>query len=185
MRGNRQVLLLVATLLFSAPTAAVETFELVVDGGRIETEVLPGQLMVSRDELLQWIEVAAHTVSRYYGRFPVSRARLRLVPVKGKSIRGTTWGGATPFIRVSIGDRVTSDELGADWKLTHEMVHLAFPHVGEQHAWIEEGLATYVEPIARGQLGALTSEDVWGRFVEGVPNGVAVGTDGGRDDRTG
>ncbi len=185
MRGNRQVLLLVATLLFTAPTAAVETFELVVDGGRIETEVLPGQLMVSRDELLQWIEVAAHTVSRYYGRFPVSRARLRLVPVKGKSIRGTTWGGATPFLRVSIGDRVTSDELGADWKLTHEMVHLAFPHVGEQHAWIEEGLATYVEPIARARLGALTSEDVWGRFVEGMPNGVAVGTDGGLDDRTG
>ncbi len=135
MRGNRQVLLLVATLLFTAPTAAVETFELVVDGGRIETEVLPGQLMVSRDELLQWIEVAAHTVSRYYGRFPVSRARLRLVPVKGKSIRGTTWGGATPFIRVSIGDRVTSDELGADWNLTHELERIfveADQAVGEE-----------------------------------------------------
>ncbi len=45
--------------------------------------------------------------------------------------------------------------------------------------------STYVEPIARAQLGALTSEDVWGRFVEGMPNGVAVGTDGGLDDRTG
>lgn len=186
MRGSRWAVLLVATLLYAAPPyAAVETFELVVDGGRIETEVLPGRLTVSRDELLHWIEVSAHAVGRYYGRFPVSRVRLRLVPQKGKLIHGTTWGGATPFIRVLIGDRVTSEELGTDWRLTHEMVHLAFPRVDERQAWIEEGLATYVEPIARAQIGALTNEEVWRRFLDGMPNGLAVGADSGLDDRTG
>ena len=64
------------------------------------------------------------------------------------------------------------------------MVHLAFPRVGERHAWIEEGLATYVEPIARAQLAALTSEDVCGRFVEGMPNGVAVLIAGGNIQQT-
>ena len=174
-------MLLCAARLYAAP----EKFELVVDGGRVETELLSGPLTVSRDELRDWIEAAANAVSRYYGRFPVNQIRLRLVPDKGKSIHGTTWGGATPFIRVLMGDGVTSEELGADWRLTHEMVHLAFPRVDERHAWIEEGLATYVEPIARAQIGTLTSEEVWGRFVEGMPNGVIVGTDAGLDDRTG
>ncbi len=41
-----------------------------------------------------------------------------------------------------------------------------------------------MEPIARAQLAALTSEDVCGRFVEGMPNGVAVLIAGGNIQQT-
>ena len=44
--------------------------------------------------------------------------------------------------------------------LTHEMVHLAFPSVDDKHHWIEEGIATYVEPIARIQAGNLKAEQM-------------------------
>jgi hypothetical protein len=45
--------------------------------------------------------------------------------------------------------------------MTHELLHTAFPDVSEQHHWIEEGIAAYVEPIARAQVGHLAAETVW------------------------
>jgi hypothetical protein len=61
------------------------------------------------------------------------------------------------------------------------MVHLAFPSVPAQHHWIEEGLATYVEPIARARIGELTPEKVWGDMVKGMPNGMPRPDDRGLD----
>lgn len=65
--------------------------------------------------------------------------------------------------------------------LTHEMVHLAFPSVAEEHHWIEEGSATYVEPIARARAGDLSPEKVWGDLVEGLPQGLPQPGDRGLD----
>ena len=56
--------------------------------------------------------------------------------------------------------------------MVHEMVHLAFPQVAKQHHWIEEGLATYIEPWARLGIGQLTEETVWKDLVEGLPKGL-------------
>src|SRR3984893_16591878 len=67
------------------------------------------------------------------------------------------------------------------WTLTHEMVHLAFPSVAEEHHWIEEGSATYIEPIARARAGDLTPEKVWGDLVEGLPQGLPESGDQGLD----
>jgi len=49
--------------------------------------------------------------------------------------------------------------------LTHEMIHLAFPSMADEHHWIEEGLSVYVEPIGafvpaigrRSKCGATSS----------------------------
>jgi hypothetical protein len=60
-----------------------------------------------------------------------------------------------------VGQHATLADLNDDWELTHEMVHFGFPSVEDRHHWIEEGIATYVEPIARAQVGRLTAEQVW------------------------
>ena len=65
--------------------------------------------------------------------------------------------------------------------MTHEMVHLAFPSVAEAHHWIEEGSATYVEPVARARAGDLTPEKVWGDLVDGLPQGLPGPADRGLD----
>lgn len=65
--------------------------------------------------------------------------------------------------------------------MTHEMVHLAFPGVARKHHWIEEGLATYVEPIARARDGELSAEKVWGDMVRGMPQGLPQPGDQGLD----
>ncbi len=64
---------------------------------------------------------------------------------------------------------------------THEMVHLAFPSVEERHHWIEEGSATYVEPIARVKVGQLTPVQIWRDMVRDMPLGLPDAGDQGLD----
>jgi hypothetical protein len=44
--------------------------------------------------------------------------------------------------------------------MTHELVHMAIASLADEHHWLEEGLATYVEPIARAQDGQLPAAKV-------------------------
>jgi hypothetical protein len=53
--------------------------------------------------------------------------------------------------------------------------------VPERHHWVEEGLATYVEPIARARVGDLTPQKVWGDLVDGLPQGLPERGDRGLD----
>ena len=73
--------------------------------------------------------------------------------------------------RIMLGQHTTATELSADWIMTHEMTHMAVASLPEPDHWLEEGLATYVEPIARAQSGELSAEDVWTGMVHGMPNG--------------
>ena len=66
--------------------------------------------------------------------------------------------------------------------MTHELIHMAFPSVRRRHHWIEEGLATYVEPIARAQAGTLSAERVWADLMRDLPRGEPGPGDGGLDD---
>ncbi len=61
------------------------------------------------------------------------------------------------------------------------MVHYAFPSMLEEHHWIEEGIATYVEPIARLKAGEIGAVEVWGDLVEGPPYGLPGPGDEGLD----
>src|SRR5262249_1538043 len=48
--------------------------------------------------------------------------------------------------------------------------------------WLEEGIATYVEPLARARAGHLSDEAVWSGLVLGLPNGLPQAGDHGLDD---
>ena len=61
------------------------------------------------------------------------------------------------------------------------MVHFAFPSLEERHHWMEEGSATYVEPIARALVGNLTAEQVWHDMVRDMHQGLAEPGDRGLD----
>jgi hypothetical protein len=82
---------------------------------------------------------------------------------------------------MSVGRGSDQTDLARDWMITHEMVHLAFPRVAVEHHWIEEGIATYVEPIARAQVGQLSAERVWRDMLTGLPQGLPRPGDRGLD----
>lgn len=147
-----------------------------IGGGTIRVDIAPGPTDLSRTEFRQWVKTAARAVTEYYGRFPVPRARVLILPVADRRgvLSGTTWGdvdGFAAFTRMRLGQHTTRQDLLDDWTMTHEFVHTALPSLSRNHHWLEEGSATYVEPIARAQIGTLTPEFVWEETVQGMPKG--------------
>jgi hypothetical protein len=157
-----------------------------VGGASIQIDFAPGDLDLSKNDVMQWIETAARAVSKYYGKFPVARARVLVVPSANERgvLAGTTWGdvdGFPAFTRMRIGQHTTQQTLTDDWTMTHEFVHTALPSLSEEHHWLEEGSATYVEPIARAQIGTLSAEQVWAAMVHDMKQGEPQPGDHGLD----
>ena len=170
-----------------ARAGIAETRQLKIGGATIEVDFARGQMDLSTDALMRHIRAAASAVTNYYGQFPVKRARILVVPEQGRrheAIGGTTWGGMDGyqgFTRLRVGEHATEADLRQDWVATHEMVHLAFPSMPDNQHWIEEGQATYIEPIARVKTGELSAQEVWGEMVRGMPKGEPRAGDEGLD----
>ncbi len=169
---------------WDAPVASSQSFR--VGGATIQVDFGPGTLDLPPSAFLHWVEIAASSVATYYGRFPVPRDRILIQPVPNDSgvLAGTTWGavgGFTAFSRMRVGQHTTPAGLAADWMMTHELVHTAFPSQSDEHHWIEEGTAVYVEPIARVQNGELTPEKIWADMVRDMPKGDPQPGDRGLD----
>ena len=160
----------------------LETTPITVGGGRLHVGFAPGAFVLPKPALLDWLKKSAEAVTVYYARFPVATARVLIVPVPGRGVQGgTAWGYRGPAIRLLVGTQSSEADLKADWKAVHEMVHLALPDVGENQLWLAEGLAVYVESIARVQAGDLTPEQIWGEFVTSMPRGLPQRGDRGLD----
>jgi len=157
-------------------------FQLAAKGSNIDVEVGPGDLMVSGEELKRWVQNAADAIVAYYGRFPVPHLRIQIEPSGGNGIRGgKTFGRGGGLIVVHVGSQTPGIELASDWMMTHEMVHLTFPSMADEHHWIEEGIATYVEPIGRIQAGQMDPAEMWRDLVRDMPKGEPRAGDKGLD----
>jgi hypothetical protein len=167
----------------SALGAPPASTTLTVEGGEIEVEIGSGHLDLSRAEVMSWISDGARGIVAYFGRFPVAHYRLVIRPVPGETgvLGGTTWATGGARSRILVGEHTRVADLGRDWVLTHEMVHTAFPDQPPSHHWIEEGTATYIEPIARSWAGTLPAIQVWADLVDGLPKGLPADGDRGLD----
>lgn len=155
-----------------------------IGGASIEISFLSDQFDLPRQAMLDWIATGARAVSGYFGRFPVPRASLEIAMANGRrggQINGVTYGDGGARSRLTVPQHVTAEDLSRDWVATHEMVHYAFPSMDREHHWIEEGSATYIEPIARAAVGNLTVAEVWGDMVRYMPRGLPLDGDQGLD----
>jgi len=158
------------------------TSSLLIGNARIDIRIEGSALRVPATDVFRWVQSAAESVTAYYGRFPVPQVLIRITPFEGRGVRnGMTFGDRGGRITIRVGNETAVSELASDWMLTHEMVHLAFPSVDDSHHWIEEGLATYVEPIARIQAGHLKVEQMWLDLVRDMPQGLPQAGDRGLD----
>ncbi len=158
------------------------TTPVTVGGGVLNVGFAPGEFALPRQSILSWLERSAKAVSVYYGEFPVRSARLLVVPVPGRGVQGgQAFGYRGAAIRLLVGRETTEGDLVRDWMAVHEMVHLALPDLARSHLWLAEGLAVYVESIARVQAGDLTEEKIWSSFVRDMPQGLPQAGDRGLD----
>jgi hypothetical protein len=148
----------------------------------VHLEFEHGAFSCGDGEIRTWVRRAADIVSHYYGRFPAKRATVRILADPGDGVHGgKTFANPDGFIRVQVGKDVTPAQLLSDWVLVHEMTHLALPDTGEEHAWLSEGLATYVEGIARVQAGNRSESDVWAEELRQMSRGMPAADDQGLD----
>ncbi|HTT01695.1 MAG TPA: hypothetical protein VMG11_06345 [Steroidobacteraceae bacterium] len=153
-----------------------------VAGVTIHLELDEREMNGDPARIQRWIGRSARIVAAYYGRFPVRDLAMVVVPASGERITGgTTFGQPRALIRVRVGRDVSESSLLDDWVLVHEMTHLALPDVGPAHAWLSEGLATYVEGIARVQAHNRAETDVWAEDVRSMPHGLPQPGDAGLD----
>ena len=151
-----------------------------IPGVRIRLLISAGKLPVGRDALRSWVETSARAVARYYGRFPGDEVSVTILTGDhGTVFGGTTFGGHV--IRISVGREATRASLADDWRMPHELLHVAFPDLDEDYLYLGEGLSTYLEPIVRAQAGLLSEERVWGDLVDGLPKGMPGFFDRGMD----
>ena len=168
-------------ILWSAAAEAATT-ELKVAGAAIRVDIDEGAFRGGTRPILAWITRSAEIVAHYYDRFPTATLRLRVVSENGGGVRtGKTFGYDGGVIRLQVGRDVTEDELNNDWVLVHEMTHLALPYLGDDHAWLSEGLAVYIEGVARVQAGNRTQPDVWSEEIRSMPRGLPQPGDQGLD----
>jgi hypothetical protein len=162
------------------------TKNLSIGGATLQVDFASGSLDLSQDQVMPWVQRAARAVTVYFGKFPVARARVLIVPDSGERgiMQGTTWGdmrGWPGFTRLRLGQHSTERDLAEDWTMTHELTHMAFPSLPDEQHWMEEGLATYIEPIARVQAGELEAKQVWRDMMNGMPKGEPAAGDQGMD----
>jgi hypothetical protein len=179
------LILLLLLVPFRAEEAADVTSTLMIGGSRIDVTIQSSdtpKAPLSQPEVMKWVQCAAESVAAYYARFPVPHLTLRVISFDGTGIRhGMTWGRDGGLIVIHAGNQTTPAEFAGDWMLTHEMIHLAFPSMADEHHWIEEGISVYAEPLARIRAGHWTALEMWSDLVRDMPKGEPQAGDQGLD----
>lgn len=144
-------------------------------GSRVDVAVVgKAKYAMSDDDLKTWVEEATQVVTPLFGRFPVDRTTLFLVPAKGEEevVFGKVLSLAGASVVVVVGDKMQATARHRDWVLVHELFHLGFPTFRGEGRWLGEGLATYYEPILRARAGWTTEPEVYRQFARNMPRGV-------------
>ena len=156
-----------------------------VGGSQLSLSYDSAAFAVGPARICAWAVRSALAVKTYYGRFPVSQVHIVIKSEDGDGVHGgTTYGESDeghPLIIIRLGRDTGAAKLEDDWTMTHEMVHLSVPSVPENSHWLEEGIATYVEPIARVQQGQLDPPRIWTDMLHGMRKGLPAQGDRGLD----
>lgn len=175
---------------FRSPAAVEQDGDLVqFAGGTIRVDFNAAEFALSRRELVGWVRDSARATAAYFGRFPVAYTHLVIEPTGGAEVAmGRAVGRPQPKIVVTMGQRTRASQLSRESLLVHEMTHLAIPDHDIRHLWLHEGIATYVEYVARAQAGLITPVEMWTELMRELPAGLperreAGGLDGTQSDR--
>jgi hypothetical protein len=144
-----------------------------VAGGRINVVFADDAPGLDKAPVLRWVRKSARAISTYFGRYPTQAYGLLIVSAAGGGIgHATTYGYRGCATRIYIGVDAAERAFAEDWVLVHEMVHTALPDLPRRALWVQEGSATWIEPIARAQAGDLAVSEVWKQAIDGMPKGM-------------
>ena len=149
--------------------------EVQVGGARLRLSVLDGSPAADVEQVQAWIADAAQSVADLYGKFPLPRVQILVVP-GARSPEPTPWAyvvrGGNPAVHFFINQRRPIREFYDDWTAVHELSHLLLPYIGSEEAWISEGVATYYQNVLRARGGRMAAAEAWERLHAGFLRGM-------------
>jgi len=139
----------------------------------VDVAFLDGAFRMPPDARLRWVSDRVRAVASFYGGFPVSHAVVAVAPIPGRDevLHGELLPSGGNAIAVLVGADTTEQTLGEDWILVHELFHIGSPSFVGEGKWLDEGLATYEEPVIRARAHMLTERAAWHEIVRGMPRG--------------
>jgi hypothetical protein len=177
---------------YQAPTRTLDASSFAVFGpfhratvasgaSRVLVSIAPQGLPLDDTDVEAWVKSAVDAIAAYLGRsFPAPRSLVVVMRGRpGAPTSGETLGDGGPGVLVRAGDTVTAATTRDDWVMTHELLHVVMPSLAHAHVWLSEGIASYVEPLARVRAGTLAPEKLWRDLVEGLPQGLPEAGDEG------
>lgn len=180
-----------ATADYRSPDALYAAFRqqpattISLGGGKTTVVFADGAPGLDRSRVLTWIKRCARAVATYFGRWPVANYGLLVLAEPGRHVgHATTFGYAGSVTRIGVGTGAGDAALADDWVLVHEMFHAAVPNLPRRALWLQEGNATWLEPVARAAAGQLPVAEVWRQAVVGMPTGEPRLDDDGMDGTT-
>lgn len=138
----------------------------------------PARPALSPDVLTAWVSAAAESNRRFWARSPAQGGLVILVPSERGGVpfgRVMSLGGAV--VSVLVGADATSADLYGDWVLVHELLHLGSPLMRDTGPWLNEGIATFYEPVLRARAGWKTEDEVWREWINDMPRGMPAMTE--------
>jgi hypothetical protein len=152
---------------------AMRRREVHVAGATLEVVSLGAPVAMGDAAEARWIEAAGGCVAALFGRFPVDAT---VFAVPAGEADGVVFGRVMSLAGASLvllfGGETRFESAPKDWVVVHELFHLGCPSfVGEGH-WLEEGLATYYEPVLRERAGWMSEAELWAHFVREMPRGL-------------
>lgn len=161
-----------ASALVAIGRLAVE--RIVLPGTELRFAVLPGSPPADHAMVRDWVRHGAQAITTVYGSFPVPSPQVLVVPI-GRGSEPVPWGqvlrGGGAAAHLFIDQTRPAAEFADDWVLVHELSHLLHPDLGQDSAWLAEGLATYYQYVARVRAGMMTERQAWQKLHEGFERG--------------
>jgi hypothetical protein len=142
--------------------------------------VPPDASRIAREQLTAWVAAVAEANRRFWTRSPAKQGLVILIPTERGGVpfgRVLSLGGAV--VTVLVGRQATGQDLYDDWVLMHELLHLGSPLMRDTGAWLNEGIATFYEPVLRARAGWKSEADVWREWITQMPRGMPAMTDAG------
>jgi hypothetical protein len=152
--------------------------------GTIEAKAIPGDpaltlavpsgaTQIADEQLAAWVSAVAESNRRFWARSPTEGGLVLLIPSPRGGVpfgRVLSLGGAV--VTVLVGQQATPQDLYDDWVLVHEFLHLGSPLMRDTGAWLNEGIATFYEPVLRTRAGWKSEDQVWREWISAMPRGM-------------
>ena len=135
--------------------------------------VPPGATQIADEQLAAWVSAVAESNRRFWARSPTQGGLVVLIPSPRGGVpfgRVLSLGGAV--VTVLVGEQASPRDLYDDWVLVHELLHLGSPLMRDTGAWLNEGIATFYEPVLRTRAGWKSEDEVWREWISSMPRGM-------------